>query len=74
MVAAIIVIPVSAGMHTYITHLDSPTLGDGFISIYVTKNPGVAFSIGDTLGVGGIYAIQVMVSLIILGIVAFTHK
>jgi lipoprotein signal peptidase len=61
-------------MHTFITHLTSPTLGNGFISIYVTKNPGVAFSIGDTLGVGGIYAIQIIVSLIIFGIIAFTHK
>jgi lipoprotein signal peptidase len=61
-------------MHAYITGLSTRSVGDGFIYIDITTNPGVAFSIGDGLGVGGIYAIQILVALIILGVVIFTHK
>lgn len=73
-IAPIIVIPVSAAMHAYITSLSSQTLGNGFIHIHIMTNRGLSFSIGDNIGAAGIYAIQIIVSLIILGAVAFTHK
>jgi lipoprotein signal peptidase len=61
-------------MHYYITHLTSRTVGSGFISIYITYNSGVAFSFGESLGAGGIYALQILVSLVIFGVICFTRK
>jgi lipoprotein signal peptidase len=61
-------------MHYYITHLTTQTLGSGFISIHITTNSAVAFSMGGSLGAGGIYALQISVSLVILGLICFTNK